>query len=77
MLYYKIANTRGGGDEEIEGGLRKSFETRKGTLKKLFWVGGGGPKTQCAFRHNTRKCPHIPRCTGEGYTGCFWVKMST
>ena len=27
--------TRGGGDEDIEGGLRKCLHTRRGALKKL------------------------------------------
>ena len=32
--------TRGGGDEDIEGGLRKFLDTQKGALKKL----EGAPK---------------------------------
>ena len=34
---------QGGGDEDIEGGLRKFLDTRKGGSEKI--RGGGAPKT--------------------------------
>ena len=36
--------TRGGGDEDIEGGLRKFLDTRRGGSKKIVVLGGGAPK---------------------------------
>ena len=36
--------TRGGGDEDIEGGLRKFLDTRRGGSEKIVALGGGAPK---------------------------------
>ena len=33
-----------GGDEDIEGGLRKLLDTRKGGSQKIVGLGGGVPK---------------------------------
>ena len=33
--------TRGGGDEDIEGGLRKFLDTRRGGSEKIVALGGG------------------------------------
>ena len=34
----------GGGDEDIEGGLRKFLDTRRGGSEKIVALGGGAPK---------------------------------
>ena len=34
--------TRGGGDEDIEGGLRKFLDTGRGGSEKIVALGGGG-----------------------------------
>ena len=39
--------TRGGGDEDIEGGLRKFLDTRKGGSEK---IKGGGAPTICILQ---------------------------
>ena len=36
--------TRGGGDEDIDGGLRKFLDTRRGASEKIVALGGGAPK---------------------------------
>ena len=36
--------TRGGGDEDIEGGLRKFLDTRRGGSGKIVALEGGAPK---------------------------------
>ena len=43
-----------GGDEDIEGGLRKFLNTRKGGSKKL---GGGGLGKSVYFKTNRRGAP--------------------
>ena len=35
---------QGGGDEDIEGGLRKFLDTRRGGSEKIVALGGGAPK---------------------------------
>ena len=45
--------TRGGGDEDIDGGLRKFLDTQKGGSEKIRGGGGGAPKIVC-FKTNRR-----------------------
>ena len=41
-----------GGDEDIEGGLRKFLDTRRGGSEKIVALGGGAPKI-CILKTNT------------------------
>ena len=45
--------TRGGGDEDIEGGLRKFLDTRRGGSEKIVALGGGGLRKFVYFKTNT------------------------
>ena len=45
MLFRESSfNMTRGGDEDIEGGLRKFLDTRRGGSKKIVALGGGTPK---------------------------------
>ena len=49
-IYDQIGEDKGGGDEDIERGLRKFLDTRKGESEKL----GGGLRKFVYFKTNRR-----------------------
>ena len=40
-----MTRDKGGGDEDIDGGLRKFLDIQKGGSEKIVGLGGGGPLT--------------------------------
>ena len=44
MIRESSFNMTSGGDEDIEGGLRKFLDTRRGGSEKIVVLGGGAPK---------------------------------
>ena len=61
--------TRGGGDEDIEGGLRKFLDARRGGYEKIVALGGGGGSENLYTSKSTHdiiiisccRCRHVVR----------------